>query len=210
MKKLIGSDSQGGGVLGGYTFSPSTNKVTITGLSFNLTLNQILLITDMSSTSGTSIIYNFANPVMNGTILNNVITLDYNCSALFATDILQIYVDVPDTAPIDTASAVDSYTHVLLERICDLLEPMATQDQQNRQRVSIDAIVPNVVIGSGTVTTVSTVTTCSTLSTISNAVPIGNVATWGPTPGGNIEWQMIDWARQAYESGIRSQLTFGN
>jgi len=210
MKKLISHDTQSGAVLGGYVFSPSTNKVTITGLSFNLALEQILLITD---TTAGIIIYNFANSSLNGTIANNVITLDYNCSALSATDSLQIYVDISDTAPVDTAMMTDAYTHVLLERICDLLEPMATQDGSQRQRVTVDALTAGQTLS--TVTTVGTVSTVSsitagTISTITNPVPLGNLATWGTAPGGNIEWQMIDWARGAYNEGIRSQLTFGN
>lgn len=195
MKKLIGHDTQNGSVLGSYGFSPSTNQITIIGMP-NLALEQILLITDISSTT-TSIIYNFANPTMTGSILNNVITLDFNCSGLNTADALQIYVDIPDTAPTDTAAMQDAYTHLLLQRICDLLEPMATQDAAQRQRVTVDAIVPNVVIGSGTVTTVSTIT---------NAVPVGNIATLG---GGNPEWTFMDIARQSYDT-LRSKLTFGN
>ncbi len=204
MKKLIGHDIQGGQVLGGYTFSPSTNKVTITGLTFNLSLEQIYLITD--ATAGI-IIYNFASSTTNGTIANNVITLDYNCASLFASDALQILVDIPDTAPVDTANAIDTYEHILLERIADAVEPLATQDSAQRQRVTLDSITAGLTLA--TVTTVGTVSTITggTISTITNAVPVGNVATLG---GGNPEWQMIDWARAAYSNGIRSQLTFGN
>jgi len=196
MKQLVGHDQ------GNYTFVPSTGAITIYNLNNNVILaeEQILIIVEETNNN---IIYNFADPSKNDvSYANNVITLPTSVtSSLPSNTPLVIYVDIPTTAPNDQAAMIDNYTHILLERICDLLEPMATQDQQNRQRVSIDAIVPNVVIGSGTVTTLGTVT---------NPVPIGNVATWGPTPGGNIEWQMVDWARQAYESGIRSQLTFGN
>ena len=202
MKKLIGHDVQGGAVLGSYIFSPSTNKVTIIGMP-NLALEQILLITD--TTSGI-IIYNFASSTTNGTILNNVITLDYNCTGLLATDALQIYVDIPDTAPTDSAAMGDAYTHLLLQKICDLLEPMATQDQANRQRISVDTIAAGTTLP--TVTTVGTVSaiTGGTITTVTNPVPVGNIATLG---GGNPEWNFMDIARQSYDT-LRSKLTFGN
>lgn len=201
MKILIGHDIQNGITFGSYSFSPSTNKISLLNLSVNLSNEQILLITD---TTAGIIIYNFANASLNGSISNNVITLDYNCSSLSATDSLQIYVDVPTTVNIDQASANDAYTHILLQKICDLLEPMATQDAAQRQRVTVDSITAGQTIT--TVGTVSTIT-AGTITTITNAVPVGNVATLG---GGNPEWQMIDTARAAYNTGIRSQLTFGN
>lgn len=200
MKKLIGHDTQLGQVLGSYSFNPSTNTLTIIGLSFNLALEQLLLITD--ATAGITIFqFNISN--MNGSISNNVITLDYNCSALSATDALQIYVDVPDTSSIDNASMNEAYTHLLLQKICDLLEPMATQDQANRQRVTLDALTAGL-----TLTTVGTVSalTGGTITTITNPVPVGNIATLG---GGNPEWQYMDSARQSYDT-LRSKLAFGN
>ena len=204
MKKLIGKDIQNGLVLGGYTFTPSTNTVTITGMP-PLTLEQILLITDV--TAGI-IIFNFASAANNGSIANNVITLDYNCTALSATDRLQIYIDIPDTAPTDSAMMNDAYTHVLLKSIAQSVASLATQDAAQRQRVSIDAAPASITVG--TLPTLANVTTLGTLTTVTNAVPVGNVATWGTTPGGNIEWQMMDWARHSYNVAIRSQLTFGN
>lgn len=190
MKLLVGHDTQNGMTFGSYSFNPSLNQISILNLSVNLNNEQILLITD---TTAGIIIYNFANASLNGSISNNVITLDYNCSALSSTDSLQIYVDVPTTVNIDQASANDAYTHILLQKICDLLEPMATQDNAQRQRIVLDAITASL--------------TLATVSTITNAVPVGNVATLG---GGNPEWQYIDMARSAYNNGIRSQLTFGN
>ena len=112
--------------------------------------------------------------------------------------------DVPTTLHLDTASAIDADIHLALQRMCDLLEPSATQDSAQRQRVTVDSITAG-----QTITTVGTVSTITggTISTITNAVPVGNVATLG---GGNPEWQMIDTARAAYNTGIRSQLLFGN
>lgn len=90
MKKLIGHD------IGNWIFSPSTGKITFTGVS--LSLEQILVITN---TTSNTIIYNFANSGFGGTLAANVLTLAYNTSAMSASDSLQIWVDIPD---------VDSYS----------------------------------------------------------------------------------------------------
>ena len=198
MKQLIGHD------IGQYSFNAAAKTITFNGLP-PFALEQILLITE---TSNNNIIYNFADPTPNGgTLVGNVLTLDYNTTTLSNNDPLQIYIDLPTTAPMDTGASVDAQTHLLLQKICDLLEPMATQDQANRQRISVDTIAAGTALP--TVTTVGTVSTITggTITTITNAVGVGNVATLG---GGNPEWQMIDWARHSYNVGIRSQLTFGN
>jgi len=198
MKQLIGHDC------GQYVFNAAAKTITFNGLP-PFALEQILLITELS---GNNIIYNFADSTPNGgTLVGNVLTLDYNTTTLTNNDPLQIYIDIPTTTPNDTAAMIDSYTHVLLQKICDLLEPMATQDAANRQRISLDTIPAGVTLP--IVTTVGTVSaiTGGTITTITNPVPVGNIATLG---SGNPEWQMMDWARHSYNVGIRSQLTFGN
>jgi hypothetical protein len=196
MKTLIGHD------IGQYEFNAAAQTITFNGLP-PFALEQILLITNENPNI---IIYNFADPTPNGGILvGNVLTLDFNTTSMLNTDPLQIYIDLPTTAPNDNAAMNDAYTHLLLQRICDLLEPMATQDVAQRQRVTIDAITGSLTLG--TVSTVTGVTAVTTLSTISNPVPVGNIATLG---GGNPEWTFIDIARQSYAIAIRSQLQFGN
>ena len=201
MKQLIGHD------IGQYSFNAAAKTITFTGLPA-FAIEQILLITELNTNN---IIYNFADSTPNGGILvGNVLTLDYNTTTLVNSDPLQIYIDLPTTAAVDIGVAVDSQTHLLLQRICDLLEPVATQDQANRQRISVDAITAGTTLPAvTTVTTVGTVSTITggTITTITNPVPVGNMATWG---GGNPEWQMMDLARHSYNVAIRSQLTFGN
>ena len=221
MKKLIGHDIYNGATLGTYTFNPSTKQIAIIGLPFNLSLEQLLLITDVNANI---IIYNFAVPALGATISNNVITLDYSCAGLVSTDPLQIYVDVPDTAPVDNAAQVDSYTHLLLERICDLLEPMATQDSANRQRVAIDniagsltlgtvstlsAITAGPVIGSAFFTRITDATNTAAVKAASTAPALADPALVVSISPNNFEWQQMDWARQSYDC-LRSKLTFSN
>ena len=88
---------------------------------------------------------------------------------------------------------------VLLRRIAKLLESQAAVDPQQRQRVVVDAGITIAASQTlGTVSTVSAVTSVGTISTITN---LTQVAGWN-------QQIFADPARTAYNSGIRSQLTF--
>jgi len=193
MKQLIGHD------IGNFVFSPSTRQVVLVGIPA-ITLAQVLTIVNV--TDGI-MIYCFADPSLGGSEVNNIITLNYDTTGMLASDDLQIYVDLPSTAAADAAQAIDDRTHILLQRIADLLEPMATQDVANRQRVSVDAFPATVP----TVTTVGTVSTITggTITTITNAVPVGNVATLGLV---DPRFMFIELARHSYNTGPRSGLAF--
>lgn len=192
MKNLIGHD------IGSYIFNAAASTITFNGLPA-FTLDQILMITNVGPNI---IIYNFANPSTNGgTLAGNVLTLDYNTSAMSNTDPLQIYIDFPTTAPIDTANAIDGTTHMLLKSIAQSVASLASVDNALRQRVSLDAAPASITVG-----TLPTLANVTTLGTVTNPVPVGNVATMG---GGNPEYQMMESSRIAYQ-GIRSQLAFSN
>ena len=186
-KQLIGHD------IGAYIFNPALQTITFVGIP-TITQDQILLITN---TTDGIILYNFADASSGGTLAGNTLTLLTDTTTMSATDGLQVYIDIPTNLAVDTAAAHDAYTHLLLERIADLLEPMATQDSSNRQRVSVDAF-PG---------TIATITTLGTLTTVTNAVPLGNLPTVGGVDG---RYLFIDTARNAYAQGIRSNLTFTN
>lgn len=81
---------------------------------------------------------------------------------------------------------VQEETVLLLRRIVKLLESNAVVDSANRQKVTVEGAT----ITSGTISTVSAVTN------------LGTIASVDP------RFQMIDWARQAYNSGIREKLVF--
>jgi hypothetical protein len=82
-------------IIEGYTFTPSTNTVLVTGK--NLRAEQLLLITDV--TTGT-VLYNFSDPSLGATITNSVSTstgletcsvvVSYNCSGLSSTDKISV------------------------------------------------------------------------------------------------------------------------
>lgn len=79
---------------------------------------------------------------------------------------------------------------VLLRRIVKLLESQAAVDPQQRQRITLDAITGSL--------TLSTITTVSTVSSVTNIAALNG---WN-------QQMFVDPARTAYNTGIRTQLTF--
>ena len=94
------------------------------------------------------------------------------------SDSLQIFLDLNGQAASEDAI-------ILLRRIVQLLTPLATTDANQRQRVNIDA-------GTVTVTGTVNVGTATTLNQIANV---------------DARFQLVDWARTAYNTGIRQNLT---
>ena len=101
-------------------------------------------------------------------------------------EIYEFLCDFIYTAPTEinitntTGDLIDPSTEesiILLRRISKLLEPLATQDSQQRQRIAID-------------------TSTVTLTTAPNTFA-----------GIDIRFQIVDWARVAYNTGIRAKLT---
>lgn len=216
MKKLLGTD-----LTGSYTFNPAANTITFSGLRQDISLQNILLITN---TTANTIIYNFADSTTGAVSFNNnVLTLDYNTSAMASTDKLQIYVDV---------ESYEESLHDLLRRMNKLLESNAVVDNRLRQRVTIDAIgnstagqspteVTTTIPVSGTVTANVTVGSNTTLSIGANDIqyvqstqvsPYATTSniTFVRTINGFIDerWRIADDARNAYANTIRRNLVF--
>ena len=84
----------------------------------------------------------------------------------------------------------------MLSRLVKILECNAVVDQQQRQRVTIDAITGSLTLG-----TVSTVTNLGTVSTVSTVAA-------QTTLGGMDREMYINIAKNTYANSIRSQLTF--
>jgi len=116
--------------LDNYTFNPVAKTVTFTDYA-SLDLSDVILITNV--TDGT-IIFNFASPNLVGSVAANVLTLNYDTSAMSSTDKLAIYLDDSYTPASDEAL-------VLLRRMVKLMEPLAVQDSLQRQRVVVDASI---------------------------------------------------------------------
>jgi hypothetical protein len=154
-----------------YTFNAATKQIT-----FNTTdvvsLNQVLVITNVTDNV---IIYNFADPAKGGAIANNVLTLTFDTTAMSNADSLQIFLDLYGTPSTD-----DSV--VLLRRLIQLLTPIAVQDAQQRQRITIDAMSGGM-----------TLSNLGTLNTLANV---------------DARYIQMDTARNVFANGIRQNLTY--
>lgn len=210
MKQLLSVDTPGS-----YSFDKTAKTVTFSGLRDDITLSNILLITNVTANI---IIYNFADSTKGAVSFNNnVLTLDYDTSAMANTDVLQIFLDVPSN---------EESLHDLLRRMNKILESLATVDIYQRQRVVVEAIGTNRANPTEVNTTVpisGTVTaTASGTYTVSNAVAsqaVSNSATnpytltsasTGLIMEGPVHqfWRIANDAQTCYSSTIRSKLTF--
>lgn len=182
MKAVIGLDT------GTYTFNPATRQITLSNVisggvqDYAIDLEQLILIVNVTDNI---MLYNFCEPTLGGSISSNVITVNYNTTAMSSTDRLMIIIDV-----------VDSLEDLLrlINRFVKQSESLSNVDNQQRIRVAVDTF--------GAALSLSTLTT---LTTVTNPVPVGNVATIG---GLDPRYNYIDTARIAYNVGIRNQLTF--
>lgn len=151
-----------------YTFNAASRTVTFLGYS-RILLDSILIITNVASNT---IIYNFAGPSKGGTVSGNVLTLDFDTSAMSNSDPLQIYYE--DAAIVPATVQEQQNTEDLLYLLSQqgqMIGKIAEMvDGANiRAALQASAAVIGAVTQSGswtltTVTTVSTVTTCSTLT----------------------------------------------
>jgi len=204
MKKLLGQDASGT-----YTFNPSAKTITFSGLSQQITLANILLITNVTANT---IIYNFADSTNGATsFANNVLTLDHNTTSMNSTDVLQIYLDL----------AGEESLHDLLRRMNKLLESNAVVDSRLRQKVVVEAIGTNLAAPtevnttipvSGTVTAQVANNLTGNLAQTSTGNPysLNTNATLGFISEAPVHqlWRVANDAQACYASAIRSKLTF--
>lgn len=207
MKKLLGQDASGT-----YAFNSTAKTVTFSGLSQQITLANILLITNVTANT---IIYNFASSTTGAvSFVNNVLTLDYDTTSMSATDVLQIYIDV---------ESYEESLATLLRRMNKLLESNAVVDSRLRQKVVIEAIGTNLATPtevnasipvSGTVTATANVNNAVTATTFNNSA--GNPYTLstsqvvGLVSEGPLHqlWRVANDAQACYAQAIRSKLSF--
>ena len=88
-----------------YIFDP-TNKNVVFNNYDKIDLERVLLITNVTDNV---IIYNFANPVAGGHVVNNnILNLQYDTTTMSDTDKLQIFYEV-DAVPAKEATQADMY-----------------------------------------------------------------------------------------------------
>lgn len=192
-----------------YTFNAIAGQITFSDYSSaGILLESVLLITNVTSNI---IIYNFANPLLGGTVSGNVLTLDYNTATMNNADKLLIYYDDSSVPATDATIQLLQDQNALLRRMLILLNSSAVVDSGSRQKVNIDAV------GVGAIATTLTSTTVgSSLSAqIGNSYP-SSVNPYTLTslaahvtsefPVGQ-EWRVADSARNTFANSIRSQIT---
>ena len=214
MKQLLSVDTPGS-----YSFDKTAKTVTFSGLRDDITLSNILLITNVTANT---IIYNFADSTKGAVSFNNnILTLDYDTSAMANTDVLQIFLDLPSN---------EESLHDLLRRMNKLLESNAVVDTRLRQRITIDAIgnstagqspteVTTTIPVSGSVTAaVSGATTLSIGANDLQYVQSNQVSPYATKSNVTLlhvvcgivdeRWRIIEEARTAYGTAIRPNLIF--
>lgn len=112
-----------------YSFNASSKTVTFNSYT-NIELNRLLLITNATRNT---IIYNFANPTLGGTIAGNILTLATSTAGMSSDDKLQIFYENEDTPATDQMIT-------LLNRIVASLRGAQNVDSSDRLRMTLDAI----------------------------------------------------------------------
>lgn len=207
MKQLLATDTPGS-----YTFDKTAKTITFSGLRDDITLSNILLITNVTANT---IIYNFADSTSGAVSFNNnILTLDYDTSAMANTDVLQIFLDLPSN---------EESLHDLLRRMNKLLESNATVDIYQRQKVVIEAVgnsrgVPSEVAASipvsGTVTASMSggnlISSQFAPNNTSNPYTIASTPFVGLVVEAPVHqfWRVANDAQACYAQSIRSKLTF--
>lgn len=195
MKRLLGTD-----ISGSYSFNPAAKTVTFSGLSYTLTLANILLITNVKANT---IIYNFADPATGETSFNNnVLTLTYDTTSMSSTDTLQIYLDL---------ESYEESLATLLRRMNKLLESNAVVDNKLRQRVVLEAVGNSNSATSTECAAAVPVTGTVALQTVTiTSLPGTSITSATPVFETPVDqrWRIIDDARNCYANLIRSKLTF--
>jgi len=185
-----------------YTFNATAKEVTF-NTSETIRLENILLITNVTDNI---IIYNFANPAQGGTLSNNVLTLDYNTSPMSNNDSLQIFLDLYGTPATEDTLSLIKDQNILLRRITQILNPISTQDSSQRQRVAVEPGVTAITVAQGTAANLNATVTGTVTSNIGTGT-LAAATTLNQFAGVDIRYQIIDWARTAYNTGIRAKLT---
>lgn len=170
MKALLGIDFEGS-----YSFYPGTNTIVFRQLERDISIANILLITNVTANT---IIYNFADSTKGAVSFNDsTLVLDYNTSSMNSSDVLQIYLDMPNA---DTK---------LLRSIDSLLKsPMGYDKSSSRYRNTVS-------VETGSISSVSSV---STVSTVSNISTLGLL---------NAERLLYSANFSAWQSAHRSRIT---
>ena len=176
-----------------YSFNSATKQISFTDYT-TIRLDGVLLITNVTDNV---IIYNFANPLLGGTVLGNVLTLTADTVSMSNGDSLQIFYE----------DGIFSASQELQETLNQMLDNDDTSQRQLLQLLKPLGITTSAsgriqldvnMIG-GTLPTVTTVTTVTTVSSVTNQANMGGL---------NALDLPYFAARNAYNTGIRANISF--
>lgn len=148
-----------------YSFNATSGTVTFLDY-LRISLDSILLITNVNTNT---IIYNFAGIGKGGSVSGNVLTLDFNTSAMSNSDPLQIYYDDAAIAPVTAKQQQEmqdmlyllSQQGQMIGKIAEMVDGANIRAALQASAAVIGAVTQS---GSWSLTSVATVTTCSTLT----------------------------------------------
>jgi len=154
-----------------YTFDKTAKTVTLIDYT-TVMLDGLLLITNVTDNI---IIYNFANPALGGTVLGNVITLDYNTVSMDNLDSLQIFYDDGENT---TANILETLAGKL-ERddyflVLNTIKDAVTNPLWYNDAINGLTIGGTVAVSSGTITTVATLTNQTSIGGFSADMMVEN------------------------------------
>ena len=152
-----------------YTFDAVAKTITINEVS-SINIEQLLLITNVSTND---IIYNFADSDLKATVLNNVITLNYNTSAMNNSDSLQIFVDFANTNFSELNEILQMGIAEIVHQLQSIRNDGGMADVSGRVRCAVETL-PTL----GTCTNVTNVTNMGGLAMQLPYVAISNQS-WG-------------------------------
>lgn len=173
-----------------YTFNSSTRQVTLTDYT-SVNLESFLLVTNVTDNI---IIYNFADPAKGGTVSTNVLTLDYDTTAMSNGDSLQIFIDDGESPA--TNSALETID-LLITQLLKRSESLAVTDTAQRQRIAVETFSPTINTNTNVLDTAG-----------QNAFNINTALTFNRMYAVPDIWRTIELARQTYQQAIRSNLIF--
>ncbi len=151
-----------------YSFNKTAKTVTFTDYT-TIRLDSLLLITNVTDNV---IIYNFADPLLGGTVADNVLTLTYDTSAMADADKLQIFYDDGDIQPSNSEQQVT--LNSLVETLNELnarLQVLASMANAGQPALRVIPVGTTAVSGSVTATVAST-----SITNFGTGVPAKKVA----------------------------------
>ena len=142
-----------------YSFNASAKTITFNDYS-SISLESVLLITNVTDNV---IIYNFSDPTLGGTVLNNVLTLTYNTTSMSNTDDIQIYYDDSAVQPANAGNQQDLSDLVeTLNYLASKLEFLAS----SRVNSASVGTLPSLRVQFGTDSSISSISNISSISGI--------------------------------------------